>query len=47
MSIQTEQERQGACQKGFKTMCGGQALIEGIMMRGPKKQSVVVRRPDG
>ena len=24
-------------QKGFKTMCGGQALIEGIMMRGPKK----------
>ena len=47
MSIHTEQERQGACQKGFKTMCGGQALIEGIMMRGPKKQSVVVRRPDG
>lgn len=31
----------------FKTMCGGQALIEGIMMRGPKKQAVVVRRPDG
>ena len=36
-----------ACSKGFKTMCGGQALIEGIMMRGPRKQSVVVRRPDG
>lgn len=35
------------CPKGFKTMCGGQALIEGIMMRGPKKQAVVVRRPDG
>ena len=33
--------------KGFKTMCGGQALIEGIMMRGPKKQAVVVRKPDG
>ena len=31
----------------FKTMCGGQALIEGIMMRGPKKQAIVVRRPDG
>ncbi len=31
----------------FKTMCGGQALIEGIMMRGPKKQAAVVRRPDG
>ena len=37
----------GACPKGFKTMCGGQALIEGIMMRGPKKQSIVVRKPDG
>ena len=35
-----------ACPK-FKTMCGGQALIEGIMMRGPKKQSIVVRKPDG
>ncbi len=33
--------------KPFKTMCGGQALIEGIMMRGPKKQAVVVRKPDG
>ena len=31
----------------FKTMCGGQALIEGIMMRGPNKQSIVVRRQDG
>ena len=34
------------CSK-FKTMCGGQALIEGIMMRGPKKQAVVIRKPDG
>ena len=33
--------------QNFKTMCGGQALIEGIMMRGPKRQAVVVRRPDG
>ena len=37
----------GSCAKGFKTMCGGQALIEGIMMRGPKRQSIVVRKPDG
>ncbi len=29
----------------FKTMIGGQALIEGIMMRGPEKQAVVVRNP--
>ncbi len=28
----------------FKTMIGGQALIEGIMMRGPEKQAVVVRK---
>lgn len=34
-------------QKPFKTLCGGQALIEGIMMRGPKKQAIVVRKPDG
>ena len=32
---------------GFKTMIGGQALIEGIMMMGPDKKSVVVRKPDG
>ncbi len=31
----------------FKTMIGGQALIEGIMMRGPKKDAVVVRGKDG
>lgn len=31
----------------FKTMIGGQALIEGIYMRGPKKQATVVRAPDG
>lgn len=43
---QTCSSAQG-CPKGFKTMCGGQALIEGIMMRGPKKQAVVVRKPDG
>ena len=30
-------------QEKFKTMIGGQALIEGIMMRGPDKQSIVVR----
>lgn len=35
-----------SCPK-FKTMCGGQALIEGIMMRGPEKEAIVVRKPDG
>lgn len=28
----------------FKTMIGGQALIEGIMMRGPQKDAIVVRQ---
>ena len=40
-------EQINKCCPPFKTMCGGQALIEGIMMRGPSKQAAVVRRPDG
>ena len=35
------------CCEKFKTMIGGQALIEGIMMRGPKKDAIVVRGKDG
>lgn len=35
------------CQEKFKTMIGGQALIEGIYMRGPEKQAIVVRSKDG
>ena len=31
----------------MKTMIGGQALIEGILMRGPDKDAVVVRTADG
>ncbi len=31
----------------FKTSVGGQALIEGIMMRGPRQVCTAVRRPDG
>ena len=31
----------------FKTMIGGQALIEGIMMRGPEMDAIVVRTPEG
>jgi len=33
--------------KDFRTSIGGQALIEGIMMRGPKKTSIVVRTKEG
>ena len=29
------------------TSIGGQALIEGVMMRGPEKISIAVRKPDG
>ena len=31
----------------FRTSIGGQALLEGILMRGPQKQSIVCRTPDG
>ena len=31
----------------FKTMIGGQALIEGIMMRGPQKDAIVIRTKEG
>ena len=34
-----------ACRR--KTSIGGQALIEGIMMRGPKKSAMAVRDPNG
>ncbi len=33
--------------KSFKTSIGGQALIEGVMMRGPQKIAMAVRKPDG
>ena len=33
--------------KGFKTQIGGQALIEGVMMRGPEVQAMAVRLPNG
>ena len=39
-------ETQGCCEK-FKTMIGGQALIEGIMTRGPEKDAIVTRGKDG
>ena len=40
-------KNQEPCQEKFKTMIGGQALIEGIMMRGPEKDAIVVRSKDG
>lgn len=38
----SNKDTQPCCEK-FKTMIGGQALIEGIMMRGPEKDAVAVR----
>ena len=38
-------QTQPCCEK-FKTMIGGQALIEGIMMRGPEKDAIVIRTGD-
>ena len=31
----------------FRTSIGGQALLEGILMRGPRMQAIVCRTPDG
>lgn len=38
-----------ACEKKktLKTSIGGQAVIEGVMMRGPHKIATAVRKPDG
>jgi uncharacterized protein YqhQ len=38
-------EKTNACD--FRTSIGGQALIEGILMRGPEKEAIVVRTPEG
>ncbi len=35
------------CAECLKTSIGGQAVLEGIMMRGPKKTALSVRMPDG
>ena len=37
----------GKKRKEIKTSIGGQALIEGIMMRGPKKMAIVMRTKEG
>lgn len=42
----SKKNEQACCEK-FKTMIGGQALIEGIMMRGPEKDAIVVRTSEG
>lgn len=38
-------ENNSSC--SFRTSIGGQALIEGILMRGPKKEAIVCRTKDG
>jgi len=38
----SKKNTQPCCEK-FQTMIGGQALIEGIMMRGPSQDAIVVR----
>lgn len=38
-----------SCENGckFKSSIGGQALLEGVMMRGPEVEAMAVRLPDG
>ena len=40
-----EQNEKQTC--AIKTSVGGQALLEGIMMKGPEKSAMAVRKPDG
>ena len=42
-----ENKKTQPCCEKFKTSIGGQALIEGIMMRGPEKDAIAVRTADG
>ena len=42
-----KKENNPVSQEKFKTLIGGQALIEGIMMRGPEKDAIVIRGKDG
>ena len=44
-SLKKNTKNTGACLR--KTTIGGQALIEGIMMRSPKKAAMAVRNPQG
>ncbi len=39
--------KEANCAEKFKTMIGGQALIEGILMRGPETDAIVIRAKDG
>ncbi len=42
--MENNKEESKSC---FRTSIGGQALIEGILMRGPDKQAIVCRTADG
>ncbi|HTK95795.1 MAG TPA: hypothetical protein VL382_09160, partial [Terriglobales bacterium] len=36
-----------ALESGEETLVGGQAVLEGVMMRSPHACAIAVRRPDG
>ncbi len=45
--MKKDKNKEAECALKRKTSIGGQALIEGIMMRGPKKTAMAVRDPNG
>lgn len=47
MKNQNKKNCEISCTKNKKTSIGGQALIEGIMMRGPEYSAMAVRNPQG
>ena len=47
MAEQKDVLREAQSREKFKTMIGGQALIEDILMHGPDKRAIGVRSPEG
>ena len=43
--MSSKNQQNNSC--AFRTSIGGQALIEGILMRGPDKEAIVIRDQDG
>ncbi len=44
---QQKENKRAAGKKSKRTLIGGQALLEGVMMRGATSVAMAVRAPDG
>ena len=46
-AAQFDMQKGNTMNQKHKTSIGGQALYEGVMMRGPKNYAIALRLPDG